>query len=170
MGQVSSDSVVVETAETPVLPSEQSIAVSGILSAQGYAVSTSGRNVLSVADNIDGDTRNIVVLISEDGNEISFTCHVGNLNDIPEDQVAAQRDFCFMLCNMNDVIAPFATSFITSDDDENVANGNANIVLISRSHLNHANVADTEQMLRYQMDALRKAVVYYNQQNALISK
>ena len=169
MGQVSSDSVVVQTAAAPVEPSAQAKAVAGFLASQGYAVSTSGRNVLSVADNIDGNALSIVVLISENGDEISFTCHVGNLNDIPEDQVAAQRDFCFVLCNMNDVIAPFATSFITSEDDGSVGDGNVNVVLISRSHLNFSNAAETEQMLRYQMGALRKAVVYYNQQNVLMS-
>lgn len=168
MGQVS-DSVVVQTAAAPVEPSAQAKAVASLLTNQGYAVSTSGRNVLSVADNIDGNALSIVVLISESGDEISFTCHVGNLNDIPEDQVAAQRDFCFVLCNMNDVIAPFATSFITSEDDATIANGNVNVVLISRSNLNHSNVGETEQMLRYQMGALRKAVVYYNQQNAAIA-
>lgn len=168
MGQVS-DSVVIQTAAAPVEPSVQAKAVASLLTNQGYAVSTSDKNVLSVADNIDGNAMSIVVLISESGDEVSFICHVGNLNDIPEDQIAAQRDFCFVLCNMNDVIAPFATSFITSDDDATVANGNVNVVLISRSNLNHSNATETEQMLRYQMSELRKAVVYYNQQNALMS-
>lgn len=163
MGQDSSE-VVVKTANAPVEPSPQAKSVATVLATLGYAVSSSGRNVISVADNIDGNKQSIVVLVSEDGKEISINCHVGNLSDIPDDQVSVQRDFFFVCVNMNDVISPFATSLITPEDDATVRENDARITLVNRFNID----SDLADDLAYQMTALRKAVITYNKQTATI--
>jgi len=164
MGGAGSDEVIV-TAKEPVKPSPQAEAIAQMLSTLGYAVSSTGRNTINVADKVDNKVVNTVLLVSEDGTDVFISCHVGNLNDIPDDQVLVQRDFLFTLVNMNDVISPFATSLITPQDDKTVGD-NVNIVLVNRFNIGiHSHVQDD---LAYQMNSLRKAIMTYNQQVAII--
>lgn len=158
MGATSSDTVEI-TAKAPVEPSPQAKSIASILTGLGYATSATSRNVINVADNIDGNKFNIVVLVSEDGSEVSINCQVGNLNQIPDDQIAVQRDFFFTLVNMNDVISPFATSIVTPEDDASVSDG-AHVTLVNRFNID----SDLSDDLAYQMNSLRKAVITYNSQ------
>ncbi len=163
MGVVNSSSVVVDTAAETAQPSPVAKTIMASLIGLGYAVSVNSRNVLNIADLIDGQKYNIVAIVDEEKNQISINCHVASLGDFSEED-SFLRNYFFALVNMNDVIAPFATSIITSEDDSSVENPKITLVNCWNLLSEETNASN----LKYQMDSLRKAVVYYRSQIATL--
>ncbi len=119
----------------------------------GYAAEVVEDTVVNVADRIDNRPHKIVIVSNPSLTELTITCQVDSLKNAGE-SAEEQRDYLFHAIDINDNIAPFATSLITPQD------GSAPlVVLVSRTNTDEGEIPDT---LRWQLLQLRRAIVHFN--------
>ena len=119
----------------------------------GYATEIVDETVVNVADRIDNRTYKIVIVSNPSLTELIITCQVDSLKNAG-DTAEEQRDYLFNAIDINDNIAPFATSIITPQDASDPL-----VVLVSKAETDQAMIVET---LRWQLLQLRRAIVHFN--------
>lgn len=122
----------------------------------GYSADIQNETVVNVADRIDGEAHKIVIVSDPHLTELTITCLVDSLSAAGS-TTEEQKDYLFLALDINDHIAPFATTVISPTDPS--SQETPMVVLISRTDTDEARL---QQTLRWQMQELRRAVIRFN--------
>ncbi len=141
------------------IPGLTAAKIAAMLVALGYSAVSNVAGGVDIAERIDGEAYKAVIVIAGDG-ELTITCQVDTLARAGE-SAESQRDYLFNALDINDSIAPFATSILTPNDDVSIRASDAPpVIVVSRFNVLGT---DVHECLRWQMAELRRAVVYFNQ-------